>query len=98
MTQDKLYSKDITRYIDGVIKAAESKAETLWLEMQEYVLTDELMRSQLLPQLFEELAIVNFNKSIWISGHFGSGKSHLLKMLSLVLSNTELLGDRKSVV
>ena len=93
MTQDKLYSKDITRYIDGVIKAAESKAETLWLEMQEYVLTDELMRSQLLPRLFEELATVNFNKSIWISGHFGSGKSHLLKMLSLVLSNTELLGD-----
>ncbi|MBK6772729.1 MAG: hypothetical protein IPG78_11530 [Ignavibacteria bacterium] len=44
--------------------------------------------------LFDELAKSKFNSNIWISGYFGSGKSHLLKMLSLVLENKEINGEK----
>ena len=100
MKQKELYLKDIYRPIEGVIKANDDRH--LLQELEEYVLTKELMgisnRNKMLPGLFEELAKKNFNSSIWISGYFGSGKSHLLKMLSLVLENKEINGLKCSEV
>lgn len=94
MKQRELYLKDIDRPIEGVIKANDDRH--LLQELEEYVLTNELLgisnRNKMLPGLFEELTKSNFNSSIWISGYFGSGKSHLLKMLSLVLENKEIKG------
>lgn len=94
MKQKELYLKDIYRPIEGVIKANDERH--LLQELEEYVLTNELLgisnRNKMLPGLFEELTKNNFNSSIWISGYFGSGKSHLLKMLSLVLENKEING------
>ena len=94
MKQKELYLKDIYRPIEGVIKANDDRH--LLQELEEYVLTNELLgisnRNKMLPGLFEELTKNNFNSSIWISGYFGSGKSHLLKMLSLVLENKEING------
>jgi hypothetical protein len=94
MKQKELYLKDIYRPIEGVIKANDERH--LLQELEEYVLTNELLgisnRNKMLPGLFEELTQNNFNSSIWISGYFGSGKSHLLKMLSLVLENKEING------
>jgi len=96
MNQKELYLKDINRPIEGVIKANDERH--LLSELEEYVLTDELMgkanRNKMLPGLFEELAGKNFKSSIWISGYFGSGKSHLLKMLSVVLENREINGKK----
>lgn len=94
MKQKDLYLKDISRPIEGVIKANDDRH--LLQEMEEYVLTNELLgisnRNRMLPGLFDEMAKSKFNCNIWISGYFGSGKSHLLKMLSLVLENKEING------
>ena len=94
MKQKELYLKDIKRPIEGVIKANDDRH--LLQELEEYVLTNELLgisnRNKMLPGLFEDLTKSDFNSSIWISGYFGSGKSHLLKMLSLVLQNREING------
>ena len=94
MKQKELYLKDIYRPIEGVIKANDERH--LLQELEEYVLTNELLgisnRNKMLPGLFEDLVKKNFNSSIWISGYFGSGKSHLLKMLSLILANKEING------
>lgn len=96
MIQKELYLKDIYRPIEGVIKANDDRH--LLQELEEYVLTNELLgianRNKMLPGLFDELVKPNFNSSIWISGYFGSGKSHLLKMLSLVLQNKEIHGEK----
>lgn len=92
MKQKELYLKDIFRPIEGVIKANDDRH--LLQEMEEYVLTNELLgisnKNRMLPGLFDELAKNKFDANIWISGYFGSGKSHLLKMLSLVLENKEI--------
>ncbi|MDD4821065.1 MAG: BREX system P-loop protein BrxC [Bacteroidales bacterium] len=96
MNQKELYLKDINRPIEGVIKANDDRH--LLSELEEYVLTNELCgisnRDKMLPGLFEDLSKSSFNSSVWISGYFGSGKSHLLKMLSLVLENKEINGLR----
>lgn len=98
MKQAILYKRDISKDIDGVVKAADLNSDTLLNEINEYVLTNELMRANMLPRLFEELSNINFNKSIWISGHFGSGKSHLLKILSLVLADMQLGGESSAKI
>lgn len=93
MTQEHIYSKDITRTINGVIKA-DSKNE-LANEVTEYVITAEQQRPQLLPALFKTLIPPQKPACVWISGDFGSGKSHLLKILSYVLENQLEVDGRK---
>ena len=93
MIQQHIYSKDITRPINGVIKA-DSKTE-LADEISEYVITAEQMQPRLLPALFKTLVPPAKPTCVWISGDFGSGKSHLLKILSYVLENELVVDDRK---
>ena len=87
--QKQIYSKDIERNIEGVIKADDKRH--IADEINEYVITDELAGKsrpgEMLPGLFAALAKDDFNQCVWISGDFGSGKSHLLKILSYVLGN-----------
>lgn len=83
MIQELIYKKDITREINGVIKADSTAA--LADEIREYVITAEQKR--LLPRLFDTLVPPSKANCVWISGDFGSGKSHLLKVLSYVLEN-----------
>ena len=92
-----LFEKDISRYIETVIKADDS--EHLIDEMNEYVLTAEVAGK--ICDVFENYSETGFGGSqsdgpngVWISGFFGSGKSHLLKMLSYALENRELNGSR----
>lgn len=93
MKQQYGYEKDITREIDGVIKAESDKR--LKDEITEYVVTAEQMRPNLLPSLFRGLQKDGTNNCVWISGDFGSGKSHLLKILSYVLDNRLEIEGRK---
>ena len=90
MIQEQLYKKDINRIIDGVIKA-DSTAK-LAEEITEFVITGEQIR--LLPRLFDTLVPPQQANCVWISGDFGSGKSHLLKILSYVLENKLVIEGR----
>ena len=96
MTLSALFSKDPTRPIDGVIKA-DDRAH-LAREVREYVITDDIRR-KLHDNLLEKYVRPDDGKTngAWISGFFGSGKSHLLKMLSLVLPNRELSDEEGSL-
>lgn len=88
MSLNQLFVKDIHRNIEGVIKADD--AEDLLLELDEYVFTNEVEKR--LESFLD--AYINYGgaNGVWISGFFGSGKSHLLKMLALVLENHTIEG------
>lgn len=82
-----LYAKDIEREIQGVIKVDDESY--ISQELDEYVVTDELLKH--FNSFFEAYnAGINGNTEkmgVWISGFFGSGKSHFLKIVSYLLEN-----------
>lgn len=80
-----IFAKDITRHFEGVVKAADERH--LRTELDEYVLTDEISRN--IENLLEEYTDYRHANGVWISGFFGSGKSHLLKMLAHLLGEVE---------
>ena len=89
-----IFEKDIEREIDGVIKANDLKQ--IDLEVDEYVITKEI--EDRLETFFDAYAssLNSTTKDIgvWISGFFGSGKSHLLKILSVVLGGQDKFKDK----
>ena len=88
MTLKIIFNKPIDRPIEGVIKADDEAS--LRLEIEEYVLTHEVEKRL---EAFLD-AYINYEGSngVWVSGFFGSGKSHLLKMLALLLENRQIDG------
>ena len=89
-----LFERDIFRPINGVVKADQLDDSSVWQELDEFVITREL------DQHFRKfiawyLEAVDQGKNpdlagkmgVWISGFFGSGKSHFLKVLSYLLRN-----------
>lgn len=85
------FEKDIYRPIDPVVKANET--QHLANELDEFVVTNEVKEHLL--RFFDEYndpdAVGN---GAWISGFFGSGKSHLLKILAVALEDREVAGKR----
>lgn len=88
MTLSSIFKKPIDRPIEGVIKA-DDEAHLLQ-EVEEYVLTNEVARRlDLFLSAYNDYQGAN---GVWISGFFGSGKSHLLKMLALLFDEREIEG------
>src|ERR1039457_343392 len=79
----KLFAKQIDRHIEGVIKADDES--DLLTEVDEYVVTREIAKR--LDELLSAYLAAGTDNGVWIAGFFGSGKSHLLKLLSLLLEN-----------
>lgn len=89
-----IFEKNLFRTINGVVKADQRDETVVWQELDEYVVTKELNRY--LHQFFTSYlgAIDNPNDTaasarmgVWVSGFFGSGKSHFIKILSYLLGN-----------
>ena len=85
MQLQEIFAKDVQRPIEGVVKADDSR--NLGTEVEEYVLTNEAAKG--LEQLLEAYTNYTNANGVWISGFFGSGKSHLLKMLAHLLGDVE---------
>lgn len=86
----EIFAKPVDRSIDGVIKADDMAS--LLTELDEYVITNEIgARLEQFLQAYNNYETAN---GTWISGFFGSGKSHLLKMLALLLENGDVDGQR----
>lgn len=91
-----LFKKPIDRPINGVVKADQLDESTIWQELDEFVVTKEL--DQHLRKFFSTYtqaidnpkdADVAGKIGVWVSGFFGSGKSHFIKILSYLLHNNE---------
>lgn len=89
-----IFSKPIDRDIKGVIKVGQDDSVSIQQELEEYVVTRELQKH--FADFFAGYKRgINGNTDkmgVWISGFFGSGKSHFLKILSYLIANREVNG------
>ena len=95
LVQD-LFNRDIFRPINGVVKADQLDESSVWQELDEFVITREL--DSHLKRFFSAYVDsidrpndpdIAGHIGVWVSGFFGSGKSHLIKVLSYLLANAE---------
>jgi len=99
MNIEQLFKKDITRDIEGVIKIGQQEKENINKELEEYVVTGELADHF---KTFYESYLKAYEKptdkvGVWISGFFGSGKSHFLKILSYLLQSDIVINGKRPV-
>jgi hypothetical protein len=102
-----LFIKDIQRNINGVVKADQLDDSNVWQELDEFVVTREIDKH--LDHFFSRYAEAlakredpeNADKvGVWVSGFFGSGKSHFIKILSYLLGNRSVRhnGDERTAL
>lgn len=89
MELKSIFKQEVTRPIEGVIKADDEAS--LFVELDEYVLTNEVAKR--LDNFLEAYTNYEGANGVWVSGFFGSGKSHLLKLLALILENRSVDGQ-----
>jgi len=84
----ELFTKPIDRPINGVIKADQRDAESIWQELDEYVVTKQL--TEYFRRFFDAFLaaadspkdpVVTSRMGVWVSGFFGSGKTHFTNIL-----------------
>lgn len=94
MRLQNIYKADINRDINGVIKVAQDDERSIEQELREYIITKELRRhfNTFLNHYEHSLNQPTDKIGVWISGFFGSGKSHFLKILSYLFSNPVVAG------
>ncbi len=100
----ELFTKPIDRPINGVIKADQLDAESIWQELEEYVVTKQL--TEYFRKFFDAYlaaaeqpkdSTITARMGVWVSGFFGSGKSHYIKILSYLLENIEATDPKTGI-
>ena len=96
MRIQQMFYDDIDRKINGVVKVDQDAADVLKQEVQEYVITRDIRKHMItfFNNYAESFREPTADVGVWISGFFGSGKSHFLKMLSYLLENKEVDGKK----
>ena len=94
----EMFRKEIDREIQGVIIAGQGESRSVSQELDEYVVTRELQRHfrDFFTAYKKGIVGTTPKMGVWISGFFGSGKSHFLKILSYLLKN-EIVGNRRAL-
>ena len=93
-----MFAKKIDREIQGVIIVGQGEDANVSQELEEYVVTRELQKhfADFYSAYKKGIVGTTPKMGVWISGFFGSGKSHFLKILSYLLKNRQV-GDRKAM-
>jgi len=94
----EMFRDDIDRTINGVVQVEQEKEDVIKQEVNEYVVTKELKKhfTKFFNEYGESFHTPTDNVGVWITGFFGSGKSHFLKMLSYLLENKKI-GNKNTV-
>lgn len=89
-----MFKDDINRSINGVIQVEQEENNVIKQEVEEYVITSELKKhfNKFFSSYSDSFDHPTDNTGIWITGFFGSGKSHFIKMLSYLLENKNVDG------
>lgn len=94
----ELFAKKIDRELQGVIVVGQGKDTNVAQELEEYVVTRELEKHfrDFFAAYKKGITGTTPKMGVWISGFFGSGKSHFLKILSYLLGNKRV-GDKTAL-
>lgn len=94
----EMFAKKIDREIQGVIIVGQGEEANVSQELEEYVVTRELQKhfADFYAAYKKGIVGTTPKMGVWISGFFGSGKSHFLKILSYLLENRQV-GERKAL-
>jgi len=98
---EEIFRRPISRKINTVVKVEQEDREIVQQELEEYILTSSLEKnfSGILDQILDTSDIETDEIGVWISGFFGSGKSHFMKILGYILENKNLpSGDYASEI
>ena len=98
MLVKEMFKKPIDREIQGVIIVGQGEETNVSQELDEYVVTRELQKhfADFFSAYKKGILGITPKMGVWISGFFGSGKSHFLKILSYLLENKQV-GDRRAL-
>ena len=93
-----MFRKEIDRELQGVIVVGQGAETNIAQELEEYVVTRELQRhfADFYAAYKKGILGTTPKMGVWISGFFGSGKSHFLKILSYLLENKQV-GDKHAL-
>ncbi len=91
---EDLFEKDIRRDVNGVIKVDQGDEKSVYTELDEYVVTKEVRKrfDDFFRNYTAAIEEPTDKTGVWVSGFFGSGKSHFLKILSYLLENRTVQG------
>ena len=94
----EMFRKEIDRELQGVIVVGQGAETNVAQELEEYVVTRELQRhfADFFAAYKKGILGTTPKMGVWISGFFGSGKSHFLKILSYLLENKQV-GDKHTL-
>ncbi len=89
-----LFKKSIDRNIEGVVTIGNEAEDKIFQELDEYVVTNEVTKHfrVFFKKYRESIQNPTTKMGVWITGFFGSGKSHFLKMLGYLLENKSVNG------
>ena len=84
-----LFVYPIKRYIPSVAKVDDTSERTVETDLREYVVTGTIEQAltEFLEVYAESRTATTDQIGVWISGFFGSGKSHFAKILSYLLTD-----------
>ena len=90
----KMFEKRIDRNIDAVVVASNADEDVKYQELDEYVVTKEIKRhlDTFFSNYVDSINHPNKEMGVWVSGFFGTGKSHFIKILSYILENIDVKG------
>jgi len=90
----QIFNRDIQRNISGVVKVELEDENSIYQELDEYVVTREINKHlyDFFNAYIKSVDGPTENIGVWVSGFFGSGKSHFLKMLAYLLQNKTVKG------
>ena len=94
MKIQELFKRSIDRNIEGVVTIGNEADEKIFQELDEYVVTKEIEKHfrTFFRKYRESINSPTSKMGVWITGFFGSCKSHFLKMLGYILENKDVAG------
>ncbi|WP_313262701.1 BREX system P-loop protein BrxC [Sphingobacterium multivorum] len=85
MILKEIYEKDITRHINPAVVVSELGNDNVEQEISEYVFTKDIVQN-----IYKFLNAISHKREgktgVWVSGYYGSGKSHFIKYLFYCLN------------